>query len=288
MNDFEINEMKPGILVVQNIRISGGIHYEREEEESYFEEQSHIKKWRTTSHIYNVAERNRAQQTKTEMYTLIKNQCIKTPVGFICREDNKDKLNEAFLKAKQKEKDFNSSAETCKIISHCACFEIKEDNYQTISAISDQIAEVAEKVSKSITQDDLTTLKSSARRWLKGMKPDSILLLPDEEKEAVVARVRAELIRKAIVDIKGVENLLPVAAGKRAQELVQKSRSIAKDLCNRVERKHHSLDQVLEEVNLAGIKRNRTSFMMAAIQAQEKSLSQEESIPLFQQRNYSI
>ncbi len=269
MSELEILEMKPGILVTEIVKITGGVHYEREYQESYLDDKAEVREWKTISRIDNVKEREKAMRVRSRIYKLVQNECIKTPIGLVCNKEKEPALLEALQLARAERDKFNESALSCKVIAHHACFEVREDNYQTIAAIADQIAEVAKEVSLAITSDDETTLGSSARRWLKGMRPEAILLLPSQEKDAIIARVRAELIRKAIREINGVEKLLPKVAGDEAKTIIKKSRSIANELCAKVERKNQSLDDVLDEVDLGGIKRSRAAFAIASMKADD-------------------
>jgi uncharacterized protein (DUF1778 family) len=275
-----VNQMTPGTLVTEMVSIRGGIYYDREYEQSYFDNKAQIRKWKTTSRVENVVERAQASRTRTKIYNLVRQHCVKTPVGLICPDKNKNKLSQSLEEVARERDSFNSAAKTCRIVTHYACFEVKEDNFRTLAAILDQIAEVASRVNKAITANDKETLQASPRRWLKGMKPSSILLLDDSQRDAIVARARAELIRGAIRDIKGVEALLPDNTAQKAQAIVTQSRKIARKLCNRVEKHNNALEQVLEEVDLSGIRKNRTAFVLAAVKAGKKALKEEEKISL--------
>ncbi len=276
--------MPPGTLVTETVSIRGGVHYDREYEQSYFDDKAQIREWKTVSRVENVKERAVAQNLRTKIYTMIRQHCVKTPVGLICPDEKKDALNQALLDVDVERDKFNDLATTCRVVTHHACFPVKADNYRTLAAIMDQIADVATRVNQAVTTDDLETLRQAPRRWLKGMKPDAILLLEDKQKNAIVARVRAELIRSAIRDIKGVEALLPEDATDKALAIVNQSRKIARRLCNRVEKRNEALTEVLEAVDLAGIKKNRAAFVLAATKASKKALKKEDEIPLVQPR----
>lgn len=282
--ELEVREMTPGTLVTELVSLKGGIHYDREYEQSYFDDQAQIREWKTISRIEDPKERADAQRLRSKIYQMVRRCCVKTPVGLICDEQRKTELTQILSDVKRDRDEFNNKAKTCRVVTNHACFDVRSDNHETISAIMEQIAEVAETVNSAIMQDDEKTLRQSARKWLKGMSPDAILLLPEEEKNAIVARVRAELIRKAIKDIKGVERLLPEAAGEKTKALVKESRLIARRLCNKVERHNGSLDEVLDEVDLTGIRKSRAAFVMAAAKADKRALSQSEQIPLVEAR----
>ena len=284
MNELNVQELRPGILVTEFVSLKGGIHYDREDEESYFDDKTHVREWRTVSRIDDPVERAIALRLRSKMYSLVRKQCVRTPVGLICDEANKPKLLKALQQVKKERDEFNDRAKTCRLVTSYAYFDVKADNHQTIAAIMEQIAGVAEEVNKAITQDDEKTLKQSSRKWLKGMKPDAILLLPQDERDALVARVRAELIRKAIRDIKGVERLLPDDAVAKTETLVKQSRVIARTLCNKVEKHNQALDNVLNEVDTTGIRKNRAAFIMAAARAEKRSLTEDEKLPLVDSR----
>jgi hypothetical protein len=278
--ELNVDEMASGTLVTELVSLKGGIHYDRKYEDSYFDDNAEIRQWKTVSRIDNPQERLDAQRLRGKIYQLVRSCCVKTPVGLICDDSRKSELIKALQEVKKERDQFNKQAKTCRVTTHHACFEVKSDNHETISAIMEQIAEVASNVNCAITQDDEKTLQQTPRKWLKGMKPSAILLLPEAERNAIIARARAELIRKAIREIKGVERLLPEDAGKRTKALVNESRLIARKICNKVERHNASLDEVLEEVDLTGIRRNRAAFVLAAAKADKRALEDESQIPL--------
>ncbi len=278
MSNLNVEEIKPGWLVTEEIRLHGGIHYEREQEGSYFDDDAQIREWKTTSRIENVSEREEAHKLRSRFYSLVRTACVKTPVGLICEEDHKIALKTAIRTIKSERDTFNDKARTCRLYTNHALFEVKADNHDTIAAIMEQIALVAENVNSAITQDDEKTLKQSPRKWLKGMNPAAILLLTSSKRDAIVARARAELIRKAIKDIRGVETLLPKEASVKTKEIIKESRQIARSLCNKVERHNEALDDVLDEVDLSGIRKNRAAFVIAATKADKRALETEDEI----------
>lgn len=287
-DELNVKTMRPGLLVTEHISLKGGIHYDREYENSYFDDKAQIRQWKTVSRIDDPNERAEAIKLKTDMYREVHSLCVSTPVGLICEESRRPELVAALQKIKRERDAFNDRARTCRLTTNHACFEVKEDNHETIAAIMEQIADVAQAVNRAITVDDEQTLKQSDKRWLKGMKPEAVLLLPEKERNAIVARARAELIRKAVKNIRGVERLLPKEAGDRAKSIVKQSRVIARDLCTRVERRSEALESVIEDIDLRGIRRNRAAFVMAAAKADKRALQKDEEIPLVEARKLTI
>lgn len=285
MTESNIEMIKPGILVVGVINLIGGIHYNREYEDSYFEDKAQVREWKTISRVDDAEERRRAQKTCSRLYQLVRRRCVKTPIGLICRKDKEEELQQVLQQVKEERDQFNNLAQTCRITTYHDCFEVGANNHETITAIMEQIARVAESVDSAITADDRTMLQSSARKWLKGMNPNAVLLLSETERNAIVARVRAELIRKAIKEIKDVETLLPEEASKATKAMVKKSRRIAKILCRKVERRNEALDTTLDEVDLTGLRKTRAAFIAAAIKAEKKTSPRSEKVSPIETRN---
>ena len=126
---------------------------------------------------------------------------------------------------------------------------------------------MARKVEEAIQQSDEEVLRLCPKRYLQGMTPAGVLALPKAEREAVVARARAELIRAAIAEGKGLDELLPEHASDQVRLAVKASRKIARDLCRRVEKRQESIQTVLSEVDLSGIQKTRAAFVQAAMRA---------------------
>jgi len=287
MTEIDVKEIKPGILVTQVVSIEGGVHYSREYETPIFQDKSEIREWTTTARVDDIEERQEAQRVRSKIYNLVKSVCIKTPVGLICEKEKESDLRKILLQTAEEKDNFNEKSKTCRLHSYHACFEVKEDNHQTIAAILDQIANVAKDVTDSISADDKKVLEQAPRKLLKGMNPDAILLLPIEQKDSIIARIRAELIRNAIKDIKGVEKLLPQETKEETKKIINEARAIARKLCHEVERRKGSLEEVLNEVNLSGIKKSRAAFVLGSSKAEARSFA-EQDISFVQPRKIVI
>lgn len=277
MSEIEIKSIRPGILVAEKVTISGGIHYDKELEESYFEDERQIRKWRTTAIVDDVSERQKAQMVRSQIYSLTRKVCASTPIGLICSEERSGELAEALREARRKRNEFNSEAKTCYMRTHHALFEVNPDNKQAVEAIVDHVADIANRVDEAITSSEEEVIQKAPRSALNGLDWKVVLQLPEEEKDVLVARARASFIRKAIADAKGIETLLPEEASKELKSVVRKSKAIATKICKKMERKRASLQTVLNEVDLSGIRKTRTAFIAAAIRARREAESSSEA-----------
>jgi len=276
--EIKIDTIPPGFLVISKIEMRGGIHYERDDVDEYFEDDIRkIKEWNTKSIIDDVDERAEAIKTISTMRRTIGAICANTKVGMLCPAEKKTQLYEAVTEIKELAKEFNSTASTVEISPWFGIAKVKEDNQTVIEAIAGQVAEVCTRVDEALTISDLAALRKAPRRFLKGIKPEKVLELTEAKRDAFLARARAELIRSAISDAKGIHEVLPEIASKEIRETVKQSRKIARALCNRVERKQEDLQEVLNEVDISGIRRTRTAFVKAAAKASDFSLGSTES-----------
>ncbi len=275
MSDFAVQTIKPGILIAGKASIKGGIHYKRDYEEPIFEEDSLIREWHTQQLVDDEKEHASAKKLQNKIASMINRICAHTPIGPICRNERKDELVGVLAEIRAQRDTFNNKAKTCQITTHHALFEVQSDNQTAVAAIADQVAEMADKVNSALTVQDLKALRQTPKRWLKGMSPDAIMELDEEKRNAILARARAELIRKAIADVRGVHQLLPQSASKEMVSVVVKARDIARKLCKRVEKKNEALDSVINEVDLGGIRRTRNMFIAAAVKASKKAAIEE-------------
>lgn len=278
--DLQVDTIKPGILVTEHVSLTGGIHYQREYLDSKTEDQTLIREWHTVATTDNVGERKGAQRVASKVYTLLRRVCVQTPVGLICPLDKSKDLEETLTEVRETIDEFNKVAMTCKILAYHACFEVSSTNRMTLQAILDKVGQVASSVDAAITMQDTRALEKIPKRFLNGISPHAALALPQEKKDALLARVRAELIREAIAEAKGFDSLLPDTAGHEVREVIREARGIARKICNRVERRGEILDEVINEVDLTGIRRTRAAFVLAAARIRGTEGSKAQSFSL--------
>jgi DNA-binding protein H-NS len=271
---FEIQKIKPGILVTEWLHRQGGIHYKREVLENYLEDKKRIREWKTFSIIDNEDEYKERTNVISVAYAKLRRLCVTTSVGLICPRSREKELKEIITEIRTDIDAFNNKASTCEIAARWGFFEIDENNQAAIAAIADHIAEIADSVDKALTQSDLEALRRAPVRFLKSMTPEAIVELPDTEKNAILARVRAELIRVAIADARHFDSIVTDEVASEVKTVVKQARKIARDLCKKVEKKNQAIDTVLSEVDISGIRKLRASFVMAAYKADQKAAAQ--------------
>ncbi len=269
--EFEIQKIKPGILVTEWLHRQGGVHYKREELQNYLEAEKRVREWKTFSIIDNEAEYKERTRVISAAYAKLRRICVTTSVGLICPRSKEKELRELVTEIRGEIAAFNNVAKTCEISGRWGFFEIDENNQAAIAAIADHVAEIADAVDKAITQTDLEALRKAPVKFLRNMSPEAIIDLPAAEQNAILARVRAELIRTAIADAKHFDSIITDDVASEVKVMVKKARKIARDLCKRVEKKNEALENVLSEVDISGIRKLRASFVMAAFKADQKA-----------------
>ena len=110
--EINVEQMTPGLLVTELVSLKGGIHYDREYGESYFDDKAKVREWRTISRIDDPEERADAQRLRSKIYQMVRACCVKTPVGLICDEGNKAELTKALRDVKRERDAFNDRAQT--------------------------------------------------------------------------------------------------------------------------------------------------------------------------------
>jgi hypothetical protein len=269
--ELQISNIKPGILVTEHISLTGGIHYCREFIDSRREDQTLVREWHTIAHTDNVDERKEAQKIASRVYASLRRVCAQTPVGLICPASSGQELAETLTEMRGLIDVFNSTAKTCRILAYHACFEVASTNHTALQAVLDRVAEIATNVDGAITMEDSKAIERVPKRFLRGVTPTAYAALSQEQKDALLARVRAELIRSAIAEARGLDTLLPDEAGTELRQVIQEARRAARKICNRVERRGDSLDEVISEVDLTGIRKTRAAFVAAAVRAKHAS-----------------
>lgn len=268
---FEIQKIKPGILVTEEIHRMGGVYYNRVVLENYLEDKKRVREWQTKSVILNEEEFKQRASIISGSYAKVHRHCISTSVGLICPKSKETLLRESIAEARKEIDAFNSTATTCHIKARWGFFEVAEENQAAIAAVADQIAELADKVDKALTETDLEALKNAPRRFLNDMTPESIIDLPEKERNAILARVRAELIRSAIVEAKHLDVIVTEDVSEDVKGVVKQARQIARNLCNRVAKKNQAIEEVINEVDLSGIRKIRAAYVLAAAKADQKA-----------------
>jgi uncharacterized protein YoxC len=268
---YAIEKMKPGILIGEECKLYGGIRYTRKELDLITEALSLTRTYETEVIIENVEERKEGDKVRSWARQHLRKICAQTLVGLVCPQENDHKLETTIKEIQEAVDSFNHNSRTCNIRARYVQFRIEEDNKEMISVLTEQVASIISRVLETLDKDDQRLLFSTNKKYLHGFSVRDILNLEDKsQKDAIIARAKAEKIREALKEIKHFDKLMPKNASDSIQEFVTSSRKIARDLCNRVEKQHKDIEKVLSEVNTSGIKKVRAYFVSALVNNEEE------------------
>jgi hypothetical protein len=270
-----IESIKPGILVAGKIYLKGGIRYKREYSPSQLDNNTLVREWNTVAIVEDIKEREEADRVRSSIYSKLRRVCVHTHIGMICPLEKKEELEKTLEEANFARTEFNNKANTCSLEVYYALFELKSDNAEVLSAIASQVQEGLEKVNSAIKMEDLRAINLAPKRFLEGLSPNEIISLPEKQRDVVIARIRAELIRAAAKSMKDIDLLIP--ENKEIKQAISSAKNIAKRIYTLVEKRNYKLQEVLDGVNLVGINRSQILFIQTAQQAKEKSKNQMES-----------
>jgi hypothetical protein len=265
-----IESVKPGFIVTEHIRRQGGISYERIFLGEDTQDKSYSREWQTKSIIPNKEEYDERVRVISRAYSALRKVCANTPIGLICTKENLNILLQTLDKINGEISLFNQESETCSIFAQFGMFQVEENNKAAVAGIASQIAEMAEQVEKAITDDNLAVLKRARKSILKPHTPETVLKLPAAEKETILGRVRADLIKSAIQAGKNLETVVPESVADEIKEVIRISRRTAKELSKRLSGQELAVQNILNEVDLSGIRRTRFSFVLAAEKANKE------------------
>lgn len=268
---FRVEKINPGILVGEQCSLRGGVTYVRNYHETDLDGEKLTKKYDAEVVVQNVKERKEGDRTRASCRYKLRSLCADTPVGLICSLENSDKLKEIISEIREKISQFNKDAATCRIVSRYAFYYVKEDNAGAIAAISDQLVSIADKVQEAIKDNEVRIINAAPRRLLKGYQRDEIMLLPEKEKDVIVASARVDKIRNAVSEAKCLDQLLVSDAKDKVDQLISQSKNLAKKIRRDVVKHGQALNDVLEETDTSGVNNIRSIFLSAMMIADEEN-----------------
>jgi len=261
---MEITNLNASYAVALHVSLIGGISYKRDYKESTVRNDgAEIRKWETESVVLDKEERNEATKLKSRIYNLVDKATVKTLLGPVCQKEKREALEKALEEVDKVQEDFNNEARTCHLDVHYAIFSISPGDPMMVKVVADQVISATQDIEEALTLQDRLALNRVPKRFLGNHSPGEIMLLPETERDALLVRVRAELIRNALKNLKGVETLFPGDASQEILNAVKEARIAARRIIQKVDKKKESLEEILKETSLSGVKRTRAFFIQS-------------------------
>lgn len=227
--------LKPGILLALSTSVEGGVTYAREDLGKQKEGEGEAAEWRTTRHITDVAEYNRAGETRAQARACIAAVCQQTPWGLICETDREGELLEAIAEAEQMADTFNAGSVHSRVRISAAPARFAENDVQMLRAVRREAGGMLEDLERATQLGQVERIRDLAAR---------------------ASRLKALLASQH----EGTGQL---------ERAIAAARAVARSVVKRVEKGGEALAAVLASANFRPISTARMAMAKAAAEAAE-------------------
>ena len=230
--NLDIRSIMPGILVVLTCHLRGGRYTRREDVQNPRKRgDGTVQKWTTVKVVEDEEQVKEADKIRAWIRRAVGSVCMDTAVGAICPVSKSDDLATVLGNCHEKAAGFNDKygeEQAVEVLFRFALYNVEGANKGALAAVSDQLAGIFKRVEEATLLDDATILEQASGKLLgQGVTIKKVMSMKAEERRAIVARVRADITRKAIAEAKGFESLLPEEAGLAVSKLVGEIRKTA-------------------------------------------------------------
>lgn len=156
--------IKPGWLVSLKTRLVGGVSYQTEDLGQEREGAALTSEWRTKKHVDDVAELERATDTRSKSRSLIAGACIQTPFGLLCPEDQGEALASRLADAQRLVTEHNASAAYTRVELYILRGRIASDDREAVRAIFSDIRQAVSEMQAGIAALDVAQIRDAAQR----------------------------------------------------------------------------------------------------------------------------
>ncbi|MFA6432964.1 MAG: hypothetical protein WCV82_04115 [Candidatus Paceibacterota bacterium] len=281
---IKIRSIIPGILVLFHCRIAGGRYtkregYERSEELSPSEDgEVTIKRVNEGWHVERITEDEEefkaADAERGQIYRAIHNLSVKTSLGIICPAKRENDLRKVIAACHAKTHKFNETSRTVSLSFGWELLSMSGDNKAMIGAINDSFAEIMDKINQAVTSDEAAILKleSVKKAWLKPFTSvDAVLNAPKDKRIMVMAKVRAELTRKALGEAKAFNAILPEDVSLKMTEIIASIKTQTKAWITASKHGEAEYESAMGAFNSNGISDMQIALVKAATAAENET-----------------
>jgi hypothetical protein len=293
LSKLEIRDLMPGILVVLTCHLRGGIYTRREDVKNPQRRGQRItQKWTTVKIVEDEGQVKEADKIRAWIRRAVSSVCIETAVGSICPMSKSDQLAKVLGNCHAKANAFNSKydseehtddkgeiiPQTVEVLFRYGLYNVEGANKGALAAVSDQLASIFRRVEEATLLDDAAILEQAPGKLLgQGVTVKKVMAMKAEDRRAIVARVRAEMTRKAIAESKGFESLLPEEAGLAVSKMVSEIRKKATAWVKASKEGEAEYEAALSDIDHGGISAMQAVLVQAASQADTEAAQEVES-----------
>lgn len=220
-------KIRPGLLVALKSRVTGGVHYARQDllAPEVGDAAAAVARWETTRTIDDPAEHERAVKARGLALTAIRSICYATSFGLLCPESLEAELDAAVGRAGAIRDEFNRFATSTRVDVFVLKGRVASTDEEAARAIGDEVAEM-----------------------LRSM-------------EAGIDRLDPEAIRAAATKARELSAMLAPEQAERVADAIGAARKAARTIVARVQKGGEEAAEVLKSLSRGAIERARISFL---------------------------
>jgi len=268
-----IRSIMPGILVVMKCHIRGGRKTWREDvRETYEADGSQLKEAKVKSKTDSVEEVKFADALRSKVKRSVKKLAVETAIGLIVPAHKKQELAQTLLACHARINKHNEKARTLDLAYHYCLFNIEGNSAGPIAAVSEQLNLILQTVNDAVKDTDEKILSRATAHQLGDFKTAAaVLAAPIEQRIAVVAKIRADITRKAIAEARSFSTLLPEEAGIAVTDMVANIRKAAVTWVKASKESDDAYEKAINAVDIDGISAMQAALIKAATMAGSKA-----------------
>jgi hypothetical protein len=201
-----VSTIRPGLLVHVSTSIKGNVRYEKTEGQTVIREDgSEFAEWETERTIKDPVEQKRAVEVRSKARSLVVGVCAATEHGLLCPDENQEKLEEAYTKARRLVDEFNATSTTTILKFNALAGRVEPNDRKAVRAINGEVRDLIAEMTMGLENLDPERVRAAASR----AKKIGTMLAPEMQtriEEAVksvrkVAKDIAEAGEQAAIEV---------------------------------------------------------------------------------------
>jgi hypothetical protein len=271
-----IKSILPGILVSFTCHMRGGRWTKRRNYmERLGENGEKIETWDAERCVMSPEEVKDADKLRSKVHRAIKKLGVDTAVGLIVPAHRKSELAQTISACDQRVRGWNAKAQTLNLIYRCGLYNVEGSSAGTIAAVTEQLSGILQKVNDAVKNDDAKILEFATAAQLGEFKTAAeVLTAPVEQRIAIVAKIRADLTRKAIAEARSFSTLLPEDASLAVTDMVAQIRKNASAWVKASKTSDDAYQAAIASVDTDGISAMQAALVKAAAMADTQAESE--------------
>jgi hypothetical protein len=217
--------LKPSLLIGASISRTGGLTNSRMLLDESLDGQHEVKKWEVTRDVPNLEELQKADAVASECRRMLSKVCYRTGFGTVCPKDREGELVTIFKEIRVTIDNANVTLVGCKLSASFVRGEITTDDQEAAKAIGADISGFLQTLADAIGKADVKAIKQT------------------------------------LLQMKGIEQLLPVGQSETLTKAINQARTVAKTIAAEVVKKGRQIEDVKTELQTADIDLARAAFL---------------------------